>query len=113
MVGLLLFALTLLVAVHISGLAKRSVLSTAVVFLAVGVAVGPGVLGWVRWGPDDPLLKHLVDVALFSMLFVDGMRVDLSALRRGWRLPAVALGVGIPVTAIGTALLAHFLAGLD
>ena len=40
MVTVLVFAVTLVVAVLISGLAARSVLSTAVLFLVVGFAVG-------------------------------------------------------------------------
>ena len=82
---LLVFALALLAAVLLSGLAERTVLSTAALFLAVGfVAGGTGLL---PLGPDDPLVSPLVELALFSVLFTDGMRVALPELVSAWRLP--------------------------
>ena len=49
----LVFGLVLLVTVALSGLAARSVLSTALVFLVGGALVGPGALGLVEgYGGD-------------------------------------------------------------
>lgn len=59
---LLSFAALLMVAVLISERAHRTVLSTAVLFL-------------------------LAQLALFSVLFTDGMRVAIRDLRSAWRLP--------------------------
>ena len=47
------------------------------------------------------------------MLFTDGMRVGWADLRSAWRLPGRALGWGLPLTLLVTALLAHYVAGLD
>jgi NhaP-type Na+/H+ or K+/H+ antiporter len=40
------------------------------------------------------------------------MKVGLSDLRRAWRLPGRALLLGLPLTLLVTALLAHYIAGL-
>lgn len=61
----------LLMAVLLSGLAERSVLSTAVLLLAGGFALGEGSFGLVPLHPDDPPVTVLADLALFS----DGMRI--------------------------------------
>lgn len=47
------------------------------------------------------------------MLFTDGQRANLSALKQNWNLSGRALGLGMPLTMIGIAVPAHYLAGLD
>ena len=51
-------------------------------------------------------------MALFSVLFTDGMRVGLKDLASAWRLPGRALLLGLPLTLVGTALLARWIVGL-
>jgi NhaP-type Na+/H+ or K+/H+ antiporter len=109
---LLVFAGVLLFAVLVSALANRTVLSTAVVFLVAGFVAGDGVIGWVSIAPDTPIVGTLAELALFAVLFSDGMRVGWSDLRAAWRLPGRALGWGLPLTLGITALVAHFLLGL-
>ncbi len=111
MVVVLAFAVTLLLAVLVSALAHRSVLSTAVLFLLAGLVLGSGVLNVVRVGPDDPLVSTFAELALFSVLFTDGMRVTAGDLRSA-TLPGRALAVGLPITLLLTATLARFVAGL-
>ena len=109
---LLGFAGLLLVAVLVSERANRTVLSTAVLFLVGGFVLGEGVLGVVPVRAGDPLVGTLAELALFSVLFTDGMRVGLADLRRAWRLPGRALLLGLPLTLLITALAAHYVAGL-
>ena len=112
MTGLFVFALTLLAAVLVSDLADRSVLSTAVLFLLAGVVAGEGMLGAISLRPDAPAVALLAELALFSVLFTDGMRVGLKDLASAWRLPGRALLLGLPLTLVGTALLARWIVGL-
>lgn len=109
---LLAFSGTLLLAVLVSSLAHRTILSTAVVFLVAGFVLGDGVLGVVSLSPGDELVAILAELALFSVLFTDGMRVGWSDLRSAWRLPGRALILGLPLTLLLTAALAHWVAGL-
>ena len=113
MTALLIFAIALLVAVLLSKLADRSVLSMAVLFLAAGFLCGPGMLELITLEPQEPVVQRLAELALFSILFTDGMRLNLRELTSNWRLPGRALLVGLPLTLLGTAVLAHYVAGLS
>jgi NhaP-type Na+/H+ or K+/H+ antiporter len=109
---LLAFAVVLFAAVLLSGLANRTILSTAVVFLVAGVVLGEGVSGVVPITTDDPEVATLAEVALFSVLFTDGMRVGVRDLVTAWRLPGRALLLGMPLTFVVTGALAHWIVGL-
>ena len=109
---LLAFSVVLLVAVLISGLAHRSVLSTAVLFLVAGFLLGDGMLGAVNLRAEDDLVTVLAELALFSVLFTDGQRVGLRDLAAAWRLPGRALLLGMPLTFLITAGLGVAVAGL-
>jgi sodium/hydrogen antiporter len=110
---LLAYSAILLLAVLVSALAHRTVLSTAVLFLVAGFVLGDGVTGVVSLQPQDEIVAMLAELALFAVLFTDGMRVGWQDLISAWRLPGRALGWGLPLTLLVTALLAHFVAGLD
>jgi sodium/hydrogen antiporter len=112
MTVVLAFAIALLLAVLLSELARRSLLSIAVLFLVSGFLIGDGVLGIVSLGPENPAIGMLAELALFSVLFTDGMRVGVRELAFAWRLPGRALLLGLPLTLAGTALLARLVAGL-
>lgn len=107
----LAFAITLLVAVLLSGVAHRTVLSTAVLFLAAGACLGNDAFGLINVHDSD-LVGRFAEIALFSILFTDGMRVSFRAAAGAWRLPARALGLGMPLTLLGTGVLAHVLMDL-
>jgi len=110
---LLVFACVLLAAVLVSGLANRTILSTSVLFLVAGFVLGDGVLGVIHVSADDDVVSQLAELALFSVLFTDGMRVALDQLRSAWRLPGRALLLGLPLTLVVTAVFARYLAGLS
>ncbi|MBB3724538.1 cation:proton antiporter [Nonomuraea dietziae] len=109
---LLVFAGLLLLAVLLSSLANRTILSTAALFLVAGFLLGDGALGVVSLAPNDEIVATLAELALFAVLFTDGMRVGWKDLRTAWRLPGRALGWGLPLTLVVTALGAHYLVGL-
>jgi len=112
-IALLAFSLTLLVAGLLSGLANRSVLSTAVLFLLAGFVYGQGVTGWIALQPTDPLVLHFAELAIYSVLFVEGMRLSSRQLATAWHLPGKALLFGMPLTLLFTALLAVWLTDLS
>lgn len=109
---LLCFAGLLLVGVLISERAHRTVLSTAVLFLLAGFVLGSGVTDVLIIEPGDPIVSTLAELALFSVLFTDGMRVGVADLRSAWRLPSRALLLGLPLTLLVTAVLARYVVGL-
>ena len=95
---LLSFAVVLLIGVLISERASRTIISTAVLFLLAGFVLGEGVLGVLDIRSGHPLVETLAELALFSVLFTDGMRVGLPQLRSAWQLPGRALLLGLPLT---------------
>jgi NhaP-type Na+/H+ or K+/H+ antiporter len=110
MTFLLVFGLTLLVGVLISDLARRTVLSTSVLFLAVGIVLGGTNVLELRG--DEDAVGLFVKVTLFVVLFTDGQRAAWHEVRRAWRLPARALLVGMPLTFGLITVLARYLGTL-
>ncbi|MFE8018338.1 cation:proton antiporter [Streptomyces antibioticus] len=113
MVLVVVFGVALLIAVLLSGLAARTVLSTSFLFLVGGALVSDGFLGLIHITPDSGIVSVTADLALFAVLFTDGMHVSFPTLRENWRNPARALGLGMPIAFVGMALITHFLVGLD
>ncbi|MBC6448704.1 cation:proton antiporter [Actinokineospora xionganensis] len=109
----LVFGVILLISVSLSGVAARTILSTALMFLVAGAVIGQGGLGLVDIPSDGLFVTALADLALFTVLFVDGQRAGLPDLKEGWRITGRTLGLAMPLTMIGIAVPAHYLAGLD
>ncbi|HET9784155.1 MAG TPA: cation:proton antiporter [Terriglobales bacterium] len=110
---LLIFAVTLMLAVLISALAQRTVLSTTVLFLAAGLLAGRGVFGPLPALPAG-FLRTVAELALFSVLFTDGMRAGgepAPARTRG--LVVRALALAMPLTIVGIAAAAHWMLGMS
>lgn len=112
MASVVAFAAVLMVAALFSGVAHRSILSTAAFFLATGFILGDGVFDVVPVRAGDQVVLVLAELALFSVLFTDGMRISAQELRQAWKLPGRALLFGLPLTFVITAWLAHVVAGL-
>lgn len=113
MVLLLWFAIVLLVAITISALAKRTIVSTTALFLVAGFVLGDGVLGVIRLSPSGDVVSMLSQIALFTVLFTDGQQIGIRDLRAAWRLPGRALLLGLPLTLGITAVLGAWVVGLS
>ncbi|ARX88288.1 cation:proton antiporter [Streptomyces alboflavus] len=113
MVLIAVFGVALLIAALLSGLAARTVLSTSFLFLVGGALVSDGFLGLIHITPDSEIVTVTADLALFAVLFTDGMHVSFPKLRSAWRNPARALGLGMPLAFVFMALVTHYLVGLD
>ena len=107
----LIFGAVLLTAVLLSELSRRSILSSAVLFLVVGIAVGRGGIGLVGIRPNHPIVSTLAGLALFSILFTDGMKLGIKELGAVWALPGRALILGMPLTFGMMSAAAHLFAG--
>ncbi|MFI2432673.1 cation:proton antiporter [Streptomyces sp. NPDC018693] len=113
MVLVVVFGVALMIAVLLSGLAARTVLSTSFLFLVGGALVSDGFLGLIHITPDSEIVAVTADLALFAVLFNDGQHVSFAKLRANWRNPARALGLGMPLAFVFMALITHFVVGLD
>ena len=96
----------------VSGLARRSILSLAAVFVLAGFVLGRQGLGVLEFRPSSSFVSGLATIALIVILFRDGLEVEGELLRGHWEVPLRHLVVGMPITAGIVALLTHALVGL-
>ncbi len=102
----------LIVGSLLSGLARRSMLSLAAVFVLAGFVLGDGATGVLHFRASSGFVTDLATVALIAILFRDGLEVEGELLQSHWQLPLRKLAIGMPITAIIVALLARTLVGL-
>jgi NhaP-type Na+/H+ or K+/H+ antiporter len=106
--GLLLMAGAL-----VSGLARRSMLSLAALFVLAGFVLGNGALDWVDFRARSGFVEDLAFAALIVILFRDGLEVEGEMLQRAWHLPLRKLVLAMPLTTIIAAAAARWLIGLS
>jgi sodium/hydrogen antiporter len=106
-----------------STVVRRLPLTTALLYLAAGVALGPVGAGLVRLEPvrDSALLERLAEVAVLISLFGAGLKLRTALSDRRWQLPVrlatismvltVALVAAVGVYGIGLPLGAAVLLG--
>lgn len=97
----------------LSGLARRSVLSLAALFLLAGFVLGDGATGLVHFKASSGLVRDLANVALIVILFRDGLEVDRELLQSHWHLPLRKLVIAMPITGAIVAVSARAFVGLD
>src|SRR4051794_38426654 len=108
----LVFGALLVVGALVSGLAHRSFLSLAALFVVAGFLLGEGGFGVVHLNPTSEFVEDLAIVALIVILFRDGLEVEAEMLQRAWRLPLRKLVLAMPLTALIVAGTARVVTGL-
>ena len=81
---------TLLVVMALSmSFLKRLPLTTSLLYLAVGILLGPLFLGLIQLDPIEhsSLLEAFTEVAVIISLFTAGLKLRLPLSEKGWRLP--------------------------
>ena len=96
--ALAIVAVTLLAVAAISGRLSGTVVTPAMVFVAVGLLVGPEVLGEIDLESSSGTVRALAEATLALVLFCDASRIDLGELRREFGVPVRLLGIGLPLT---------------
>jgi len=109
--GLAFVALALLLVVAISRRLSNTPVTPQMVFLAVGVLVGPKVIGALEVRPGGDTVRTLAEATLSVVLFADASRISIRELRREYSLPLRLLLVGLPLTIVAGALVAKALFG--
>ncbi len=96
--SLAIVALTLLGVAAISKRLSGTPVTPTMVFVAVGLLVGPEVLDGIDLESSSATVRTLAEATLALVLFCDASRIDLRLLRREVGLPLRLLGVGLPLT---------------
>jgi NhaP-type Na+/H+ or K+/H+ antiporter len=96
-VGVLLVVMALSAA-----LLKRLPLTTSILYLAVGLLLGPFVSGMVRLDPVErsALLERFTEVAVIVSLFTAGLKLRLPFSDPGWRLPLRLALLSMTITVV-------------
>jgi cell volume regulation protein A len=109
---LLIFG-TILAAGILSGLLSRFLrIPDVVVFLLVGMLLGPGVLALVNIRADSSLNQLILVFGASYILFDGGASIRLRVLKEVWVTLVLLATVGVLITALVTGAAAHYLLGL-
>jgi sodium/hydrogen antiporter len=109
--ALVCVALALLVVAAVSRRLSGTPVTPAMMFLVIGVLVGPTVADGVDLAPASGTVRTLAEATLAIVLFSDASRINLSALRRELAVPLRLLAIGLPLTIVLGAGLAAALFG--
>ncbi|WP_427915375.1 cation:proton antiporter [Ramlibacter sp. MMS24-I3-19] len=92
----------------------RLPLSTAMLYLAVGIAVSPVLLGWTGFGPltHTVLMERLTEIVVLVSLFTAGLKLSHGLGDRRWLLPLRLATTSMVVTVGCITLAAWTLLGL-
>lgn len=109
-VGTLLIAKTL-----VGSFISRLPLSAAMVYLGVGVAIGPLGFGLIRLDAFKHvlLLERLTEIAVLISLFTSGLKLELPLKDKRWRIPLQLASVSMGVTVGAITAVGVFLMGLS
>ena len=96
--SLAIIALTLLGVAAVSGRLSGTPVTPVMVFVAVGLLVGPEVVGEIDLESSSGTVRTLAEATLALVLFCDASRIDLRLLRREVGVPVRLLAIGLPLT---------------
>jgi sodium/hydrogen antiporter len=107
------FGVMLMAGALLSGLARRSFMSLAPIFVVAGFVLGQGWLEVLDLDPRSDFVQALAVIALVLILFRDGLEVEAEMLQKAWHLPFRKLVLAMPLTAVLVAFATHTLTDLD
>jgi sodium/hydrogen antiporter len=97
-----------------SSLLKRSPITSAIIYLAVGLLFGPTVLNLFHFNPlkQSALLEVLTEVAVLISLFSAGVKMPVPFSFPRWRAPILLATVSMAVTVALVTAFAYWVLGL-
>ena len=96
--ALTIVALALIAVAAVSKRLSGSPITPAILFVAIGLLVGPKVLDGVDISSSSSTVRALAEATLAFVLFADASRIDFARLRREISVPLSLLGIGLPLT---------------
>lgn len=96
----------------ISNRLERFALTPPMIFVVLGILIGPMALQWVTPDLDALWLKSLAEVSLALILFSDASQIKRSHLLRHEGLPLRLLLIGLPLMIVLGTVVAWWLLGL-
>lgn len=110
---ILIGGLLLVMGLASSGL-KRLPVTSAIIYFAVGLLVGPTVLNFFHFNPfkESALLEVLTEVAVLISLFSAGIKMPVPFSFARWRMPIFLATVSMTITVGMVAAFAYYILGL-
>jgi sodium/hydrogen antiporter len=93
----------------VAGVSRRltdTPVTPAMVFVAIGLLVGPLAIDEVAASPTGATVRTLAEATLAVVLFADASRIKMRVLRSEYAVPLRLLGIGLPLTIVAGAVLA-------
>ncbi|NEQ29457.1 MAG: sodium:proton antiporter [Leptolyngbya sp. SIO4C5] len=110
---LLILGLLLLVVTLGSGWIARLPFSYAILYLVVGIALGPQGTGWIALRPDAELIERLTEFVVIVSVFGCGLKMNRPLKPWAWQSTARLIGFLMPLSIVAIAFASHWLLKLD
>lgn len=107
-IGLLLLLVTLG-----SGWISRLPLSFALIYLIVGIVVGPYGFNMVQLRPNAEFLERLTEFIVIVSLFSCGLKMNRPLKLWAWQITARLIGLLMPICILAIAAVGHWFIGLN
>lgn len=98
--GLAVLALMIFAAGALSARLQHWSITMAMVFVGVGLVLGPAVTGLLAISAEAEAMKALTELTLGLLLFADASTLNWQQVRHDARLPVRLLLIGLPLTVI-------------
>lgn len=114
---LLVLGLLLLIVTLGSGWISRLPLSFALIYLVVGVLLGPYALGLIQLRRDEvfnaELLEHLTEFVVIISVFSCGLKIVMPLNLAVWNITVRLIGFLMPISIFGLAIVGKLFLGMD
>lgn len=110
--GFALLAVVLTVSALGSKFVAQAPLSFPMIFLGLGLLLGPGGLHVLALEAHSSVLEVVAIISLTLVLFLDAVNMQVAEIRRDWLVPFLAIGPGALFTMLGIALAAFLIFGV-
>lgn len=110
--NLLVIGLLLLMVTLGSGWISRLPLSFALIYLVVGIGLGPYGFKLVQLKPDAEFLERLTEFVVIVSVFSCGLKMNRPLKLWAWQITARLIGFLMPISIIAIAAAGHWLLGM-
>ena len=111
--ALLMFGIILAVGTLSGLLARLTKVPDVVIFLLIGMLIGPSVLGWVNIKADSALNQLIMIFGSSYILFDGGASIRLKVLKEVWITLLTIATLGVLITAAITGAAAYYFLGVS
>lgn len=107
-IGVLLLAVTLG-----SGWISRLPFSFALIYLVVGIILGPYGFKLIQVQPNTEFLQRLTEFVVIVSVFSCGLKMNRPLQLRAWQITARLIGFLMPISIVAIAAVGHWLLGMN